>query len=67
MDPTARDSQRAGSMDRSRSRHHHRRVDVWRLQLRRRDVSIIYSDVGKFCSIASHARLNRRQSAEWTG
>lgn len=29
------------------------------------DVSIIYADVGKFCSIASHARINPGNHAMW--
>src|SRR4051812_7788122 len=29
------------------------------------DVSIMYSDVGKFCSIASHARLNPGNHPTW--
>jgi phosphonate metabolism protein (transferase hexapeptide repeat family) len=29
------------------------------------DVSIIYSDVGKFCSIASHVRINPGNHATW--
>ena len=29
------------------------------------DVSIVYADVGKFCSIASHARINPGNHPMW--